>query len=127
MFGDLWTWAGRYRLRDTNISIPSETISGSVRSLVLDARAWVDAATYEPDELAIRFHHRLVAIHPFPNGNGRHGRVAADLLIVGLGAERFSWGAMLVVETDHLRSAYVGALQSGDRGQMNDLQAFARS
>jgi Fic-DOC domain mobile mystery protein B len=127
MFGDVWAWAGKYRVRDTNIGVPFETISGSVRSLVLDGRAWAEAETFEPDELAIRFHHRLVAIHPFPNGNGRHGRVAADLLVVGLGAARFSWGAMLDVETDHLRAAYVGALQAADRGRIHDLMAFARS
>ena len=127
MFGDVWEWAGRYRDRDTNIGVPFETISGSVRSLVLDARTWVEAETYEPDELAIRFHHRLVAIHPFPNGNGRHGRIVADLLVIRLGAARFSWGAMLDVETAHLRASYVGALQAADRGQMDHLIAFARS
>ena len=127
MFGDVWEWAGRYRVRDTNIGVPFETISGSVRSLVLDARTWVETETYEPDELAIRFHHRLVAIHPFPNGNGRHGRIVADLLVVGLGAARFSWGAMLDVGTDHLRAAYVDVLQAADLGRMHDLMVFARS
>jgi len=127
MFGDVWAWAGRYRVRDTNIGIPFERISAEVRALVLDARAWVDHETYEPDELAIRFHYRLVAIHPFTNGNGRLGRIAADYLIVELGGSRFSWGAQSELDTDNLRTVYVEAFQSADRGDVGDLRSFARS
>jgi Fic-DOC domain mobile mystery protein B len=126
MFERVWRWAGRYRLNETNIGIDPDQISTAVRSLVGDARAWVDHHTYEPDEIALRFHHGLVAIHPFPNGNGRHGRVAADFLITSLGLERFSWGADLRVDTDELRAAYRDALQRGDDGDIADLLAFAR-
>jgi Fic-DOC domain mobile mystery protein B len=72
-FGEVWEWAGRYRSRETNIGIDPRQIGVSVRALVKDAETWVDHETYEPDELAVRFHHRVVSIHPFPNGNGRHG------------------------------------------------------
>ena len=127
MFGEVWGWAGRYRKRETNIGIDPGQIAPAVRLLVDDARAWVDHRAYEPDELAVRFHHRLVAIHPFTNGNGRHGRIAADYLISGLGGERFGWGAGLDVETDELRAAYRQALQRADGGEIAELVAFARS
>lgn len=127
MFGEVWEWAGRYRSRETNIGIDPGQISTAVRLLVDDARAWVEHGAYEPDELAVRFHHRLVAIHPFANGNGRHGRIAADYLIGALGGERFSWGAGLDVETDELRAAYRHALQRADGGEIGALLTFARS
>lgn len=86
--------------------IAPNRIPTAIRTLVDDGKAWVEYGTYEPDELAVRFHHRLVAIHPFPNDNGRHGRIAADYLIRSLGREPFSWGAGLDVDTYELRSAY---------------------
>jgi len=127
MFGDVWRWAGRYRQTGTNIGIDWVEIPAQVRNLTEDARVWLENVAYEPDELAVRFHHRLVFIHPFPNGNGRHGRVAADYLIRGLGHEPFSWGAGLSVETGELRATYIGALQRADRGEIAALLAFARS
>lgn len=127
MFGEVWEWAGRYRLRETNIGVDPATISTEVRTLVADVRAWVDHQTFEPDEVAVRFHHRLVSIHPFPNGNGRHGRVAADYLIGSLGGHRFTWGAGLGFATSDLRAAYLSALRKADRGQVDELVGFARS
>ena len=127
MFGEVWEWAGRYRLTETNIGIDPGQIPPAVLDLVGDARAWIEHGTYEPDELAVRFHHRLVAIHPFANGNGRHGRIAADYLIRGLGGEAFGWGAGLQVETEELRAAYRQALQRADGGEIAELVAFARS
>ena len=127
MFGRVWTWAGRYRTRETKIGVSPASISVAVRSLVDDTHAWIEYATYEPDELAIRFHHRLVAIHPFPNGNGRHGRVAADYLILSLDRSRFTWGAGLRTDTPSLRREYLTALQEADRGGITRLLVFARS
>lgn len=127
MFGDVWDWAGRYRLRETNIGVEPATISTAVRTLVADVRAWVDLTSYDPDEVAVRFHHRLVSIHPFPNGNGRHGRVAADYLIGSLGGQRFTWGAGLHLEISGLRAAYLTGLRMADIGQVQDLVHFARS
>ncbi len=127
MFGDVWSWAGNYRTRTTNLGISFEQIPGAVRSLFLDVLAWVENGPYPNDEIGVRFHHRLVAIHPFPNGNGRHGRIAADYLVDGLGGERFSWGAESVTSTEELRSAYLGALRSADKGEISELLAFARS
>jgi Fic-DOC domain mobile mystery protein B len=127
MFGDVWEWAGRYRLRETNIGIAPFEIPAAVRMLVDDAKAWIEYATYEPDELAIRFHHRLVAIHPFPDGNGRHGRVAADYLIQALDGRPFGWGAGVESDTQLLRETYRRALQRADVGEFSPLLRFARS
>ena len=127
MFGEVWAWAGRYRKRETNIGIEPARIPAEVRSLTDDARSWIEHDTYEPDELCVRFHHRLVAIHPFPNGNGRHGRIAADHLIMALGGDRFGWGAGLGVTTEELRARYLEALRLADGFDMEALVAFARS
>ena len=127
MFGRVWTWAGKYRSRETNIGVSPAEISVAVRSLVDDARAWIEYSAYESDETAVRFHHRLVAIHPFRNGNGRHGRVAADYLVLSFGRPRFTWGAAMRGDTPALRKEYRTALQEADRGSITHLLAFARS
>jgi Fic-DOC domain mobile mystery protein B len=127
MFSEVWEWAGQYRHTETNIGVDPSQISTDVRLLVEDTRAWIEHQTYELDELAVRFHHRLVAIHPFPNGNGRLGRIAADDLIGGLGREPFSWGAGMSAGTDELRAAYHHALRRADAGEIVQLLEFARS
>ena len=127
MFGQVWTWAGRFRRRETNIGIDPVEIAVAVRTLVDDAKTWIEHETYGPDELAVRFHHRLVQIHPFPNGNGRHGRIAADHLVSALGRDRFTWGSELALGTDDLRRAYRSALQQADHGDVEELLRFARS
>ncbi len=127
MFSEVWEWAGHYRRKETNIGVDPSQIATDVRLVVEDTQAWVRYGTYDPDELAVRFHHRLVAIHPFPNGNGRHGRIAADYLIRGLGGEPFTWGTGRNAETDKLRAAYRHALQRADAGEIAELLAFARS
>lgn len=127
MFSDVWGWAGRYRTSDTNIGIESMYIAAAVRDVTDDATTWVAHETYEPDELAVRFHHRLVAVHPFVNGNGRHSRISADLLITNLGGDAFSWGSNLGVSTEQLRQRYLAALRAADTGEIDDLVSFARS
>lgn len=127
MFGQVWNWAGQYRQRETNIGIEPTQIAVAVRSLVDDVTWWIGAQTFPVDEIAVRFHHRLVAIHPFRNGNGRHGRIAADYLAQALGAEPFSWGRHLNVSTTNLRKTYQSALQAADAGEIDPLLTFARS
>ena len=127
MFGQVWGWAGRYRKLETNIGIAPERISSEVRNIVDDTKAWVEYSTYEQDEIAVRFHHRLVAIHAFPNGNGRHGRIAADYLVTSLSGEPFTWGAGLDTDTDQLRAIYLRALRRADGGDIEELLAFARA
>ena len=127
MFGEVWAWAGQYRQTQTNIGYDPREIAVAVRLLVENARAWVEYDTYAHDELAVRLHHRLVAIHPFPNGNGRHGRITANYLIEGLGGDPFSLGAALDATTEELRAAYLHAIQQADGDDISHLLAFARS
>ena len=98
-----------------------------LRNLIEDARYWVLHETYPSDEIAVRFHHRLVMIHPFPNGNGRHARLAADLLLVKLGQERFTWGRVSLVNAGETRQKYVAALRAADAHDLQPLLAFVRS
>ena len=127
MFGDVWKWAGKFRLTDRNIGMKPYQISAALQSLVGDARYWMEQDSFPPDELVARFHHRLVLIHPFPNGNGRHGRLAADLLARQLGRPRFSWGAGDLIGTGEIRKRYVAALRAADNGDLGPLLDFIRS
>ncbi|CAN5653222.1 mobile mystery protein B [soil metagenome] len=113
MFGDVWTWAGTYRRSGRNIGIDWTEIPAAVRVLVEDCRTWI---ALSDTELAVaRFHHRLVAIHPFPNGNGRHSRAAADHLCRALALPSPTWGAHTFEATAELRAAYLRALRAADR------------
>lgn len=127
MFGDVWDWAGTYRLTERNIGIEAHRIPNDIVMMFDDVRYWVDHDTYPPDELAVRFHHRLVSIHPFPNGNGRHSRLMADLLIERLGAQSFTWGGSTLHDVGELRATYVAALRAADDHDIQSLLAFARS
>ena len=127
MFGDVWRWAGKFRISQRNIGIDYWQVPVALRQLLDDANAWVEYKTYPPDELAVRFHHRLVQIHPFPNGNGRHARLMADLLAIQLERERFSWGRVALRDAGATRTQYIRALQSADRQDINPLLKFARS
>lgn len=123
MFGDVWAWAGRYRSLETSIGIDPTQIAVSVRGLVADARIWAEHE--EPLSLAVRFHHRLVWIHPFPNGNGRHGRQAADYLMEALGQPPFTWGAASRTgDVEATRRRYLAALRKADGGDFGLLEDF---
>lgn len=127
MFGEVWQWAGTYRTTERNIGIQAYRISAELASLLDDVQYWVDNQTFGSDEIAVRFHHRLVAIHPFPNGNGRHARLAADLLVEKLGCDPFTWGSGSLTDTGELRARYVAALRSADNHDIGLLLDFARA
>lgn len=127
MFDDVWRWAGRFRSTERNIGIESWKIPAELRTLIDDTKAQIEAKAYSPDEIAIRFHHRLVFIHPFPNGNGRHARLMAELLIEELGGERFTWGRASLGDGSEVRGRYIAALKAADNHDIGPLLAFARS
>jgi Fic-DOC domain mobile mystery protein B len=127
MFGQVWRWAGEYRLTPRNIGIEAWRIPMDMAQAIDDARYWVSNNTFAPDEIAVRFSHRLVAIHPFPNGNGRFSRLVGDLLARQLGRPPFTWGRTSLVDAEATRRAYVEALRAADDHDITALLAFARS
>ena len=127
MFGRVWRWAGRHRRTEKNIGVGAYRISQEIGQLLDDFRYWITQGTFEPDEIAARFHHRLVWIHAYPNGNGRHARLATDLLLVALGRERFSWGSVNLTDPGETRKRYVAALREADNHNFDPLLTFARS
>jgi Fic-DOC domain mobile mystery protein B len=127
MYGNVWRWAGRYRTSGKNIGIDAYRIPTELRQLLDDCRYWIENGTYEPDEIAVRFHHRIVSIHCYPNGNGRHARLAADLLLKSMGQERFSWGEENLVDVGETRERYIAALQAADEHDIGPLLEFVRS
>jgi len=127
MFGRVWRWAGDFRTTARNIGVDAYRIATDLRMLIDDVKFWIENETYPADEIAVRFHHRLVFIHPFPNGNGRHARLAADLLAVSLGRPRFTWGSTNLVEAAQTRRDYVAALRAADNHDITPLLEFSRS
>jgi len=128
MFGNVWRWAGEFRRSNKNIGVPREMIGIELRQLCDDVNYWIEHESYPADELVARLHHRLVAIHPFPNGNGRHARMMADLLLEKrLGAVRFSWGGAEISTENDCRRQYIEALQAADKHDFAPLLAFVRS
>ena len=127
MFGAVWEWAGKVRTTDKNIGVDKFMVRQEVKKLLGDARFWRENGTYGTDELALRFHHRLVWIHPFPNGNGRHARMMADLLAEQAGRPPFSWGGRRLTDMSEVRKAYITALRRADGGDLGPLMDFARS
>jgi Fic-DOC domain mobile mystery protein B len=127
MLDEVWNWAGTYRRSSRNIGIDAHRIPVDMPMMFDDVRFWIEHETYPPDEIAVRLHHRLVAIHPFPNGNGRHARLMADFLVERLGGNVFSWGGGLLADVSELRARYIAALRRADNHDLADLLAFARS
>ncbi|MFA7421852.1 MAG: mobile mystery protein B [Melioribacteraceae bacterium] len=128
MFGYVWDWAGSYRRTDKNIGIDKLEITIQVRLLIDNTKYWIDNKTFSEDEISIRFSHRLVQIHLFPNGNGRHSRLIADTLIhKGFGKYEFTWGSTNLTTAGEFRKTYLTSLKNADGGNFAGLIAFARS
>lgn len=128
MFDDVWRWAGNFRKTDKNIGVKWHQIGIDLKNLTNDCIYWIRNQTFSEDEIAIRFKYRLVSIHPFPNGNGRHSRLMADVLIHhGLGKDIFTWGGGNISQTGNIRSEYILALKEADTGNLVPLIKFART
>lgn len=128
MFGTVWRWAGDFRRSQKNIGIEWMQVPVALHQLFQEVNGWLEYKSYPPDEIAARFHHRLVAIHAFPNGNGRHARLMTDLLLVYLlGREPFSWGQENLTNASECRRRYIAALQAADRHDYGPLLDFVRS
>lgn len=127
MFDQTWKWAGRYRSTERNLGIAPHLIRDALAGLLGDTRYWVEHGTYAPDEIAVRLHHRMVFIHPFANGNGRHARLMADVLAQRLDRPVFTWGSAELVRAGDFRARYIDALRAADGNDIQPLLWFARS
>jgi Fic-DOC domain mobile mystery protein B len=128
MYGEVWKWAGTFRTSEKNIGVKSYLIGVELKQLLDDAVYWTQNKTYNSQEIAIRFKHRLVSIHCFANGNGRHSRLMADLIMEKLYNEKFfSWGSTNLVKATETRTAYIKAVKKADQQDLLPLIAFAKS
>jgi Fic-DOC domain mobile mystery protein B len=126
MFDCTWRWAGQFRKSNKNIGIEWSEISHHLQLLLGDVNFQIHHASYEKDEIVARFHHRLVSIQPFSNGNGRHARLSADVLLLSLKQPRFSWGKNSLLENNQTRKNYIHALRAADKGAYKLLIEFVR-
>jgi Fic-DOC domain mobile mystery protein B len=128
MYGEVWKWAGEFRKSNKNIGIDWTGISTSLKNLLDDTKYWIEFKTFSSEEIAIRFKHRIVSIHCFPNGNGRHSRLMADIIIESIFDEEiFSWNKSNMVKANETRKLYIKALKEADHGMMKSLIVFARN
>ncbi len=128
MYGHVWAWAGTFRKTVKNIGIDWYQIPAELKMLCDDTVFWIENKTYAPDEIAVRFKHRLVSIHCFPNGNGRHSRLMGDIIIEKIFEQDvFSWGGANLTKKGDARAAYLVAVKAADTGNYSPLLSFARS
>lgn len=128
MFGDVWRWAGSFRTTNKNIGVDKYQIGLDLRMLLDDCKFWITNRSFSPDEIALRFKHRIVAIHCFSNGNGRHSRLMADVMIEKIFGEKlFSWSSQNLIKGGEPRSLYLTAIRAADRGEYDLLIKFARA
>ena len=128
MYGSIWAWAGKFRKTDKNLGTNKWQIPAALKTLCDDTIYWVQNKTFSPDEIAVRFKHRIVSIHCFPNGNGRHSRLMADVIINKIyKLPLFSWGTGDLVYRGNVRNAYLKAVKEADNENYEQLLEFARS
>jgi len=122
LLGEVWSWAGSFRLTEKNIGVAPEQIAVSLRDLLDDVDYWIEHKTYAKREIALRFHHRLVKIHLFSNGNGRHARIATDALLLKVLEEKpINWGDTRLQDSGEHRHEYIEALKAADKGDYQPL------
>lgn len=127
MFADVWQWAGEFRTTNKNIGVDKFSISVELRKLLEDCKYCINNKVFTEDEIAVRLSHRIVTIHPFANGNGRHSRLIADILVHnGLGRPIFSWGSVNLTKKGEARTHYLAALREADENNYRPLIQFAR-
>lgn len=128
MFGKVWKWAGTFRRTDKNIGVSYTQVRIELRQLLENTKYWIENDTFSPDEIAYRFHHRLVWIHLFPNGNGRHSRLMTDVILEEIfRAEPFTWGRESLTSASTTRNLYIASLRSADNEDFSPLEEFVRS
>lgn len=128
MLNEVWSWAGQFRASEKTIGMPWHQIPIRLRQLIDDCKYWIEHKTFSNEEITIRFKHQLVAIHLFPNGNGRHSRLMADIVMKHIfNKPIFTWGQKNLIDKGKTRDRYIKSLKDGDNGEFHDLTEFAQS
>ncbi|MDR3476861.1 MAG: mobile mystery protein B [Gammaproteobacteria bacterium] len=129
MLSKTWEWAGTFRKTSRNIGVDPNKITMDLKNLLDDLIYQIININngFTIDEIAYRFHHRLVSIHPFPNGNGRHARLMTDYLLARAGSPKFTWGKESLIGEGPTRTKYIEALRQADKHDYSKLAAFVRS
>ena len=128
MFCDVWEWAGKFRKTNKNIGVDKFQIAVELKKIFEDCKYWTENKTYSEDEIAVRFKHRIVKIHPYPNGNGRHSRLCADILVSHVfNKEVFTWGSRNLTKQSASRNTYIISVKEADNDNIKPLLKFARS
>lgn len=124
MFGNTWEWAGEWRKRQTNIGCDPGEIVNNLYALFDEINYQINGRIYPLNEIAIRLHHKLVLIHPFPNGNGRHARLMTDIFLLDKGGNPFNWGGTNLTQDSDVRKKYLSALRAADNHDFSLLKTF---
>ncbi len=128
MYAGVWKWAGEFRKTDKNIGVDKNQVAIALKQLLDDCQYWISHPGFSEEEITIRLKHRMVQVHCFANGNGRHSRLMADVMMEKIfHLPAFTWGAASLIKQSNLRTAYIQALKKADAGDYNDLIAFAKS
>ena len=128
MYAGVWKWAGEYRKTNKNIGVDKNQVAMALKQLLDDCQYWINDYSFSEEEIALRLKHRIVQVHCFANGNGRHSRLMADTMMEKVfHLPAFTWGAANLIKQSNLRTAYIQALKKADAGDYNDLIAFAKS
>jgi Fic-DOC domain mobile mystery protein B len=128
MYLNIWSWAGEFRKTNKNIGVDYWKIASELKILLDDVNYWFKNKTYPPEEIAIRFKHKIVSIHCFPNGNGRHSRLIADIIIEKIFKQPvFTWGETDLTSEGDARTTYLTAVKAADKGDYSLLLQFAQS
>jgi len=127
MFGDIWKWAGEFRRTNKNIGVDKFMIGMELKNLLDDCNYWIEKKIFSEDEIAVRLSHRMVLIHPFANGNGRHSRLIADVLVTKwFSKPYFTWGSVNLTKEGEARTKYLEALRAADQNDYKPVIEFAR-
>jgi Fic-DOC domain mobile mystery protein B len=127
MFDQTWKWAGKIRKTLKNIGVAPEGIREKLKKLLDNIKYWLDNSTFGNDEICVRFHGELVSIHLFSNGNGRHARFAADLLVESVDIPPFTWGSKDLYNKGTARTEYLDALREADKSNYKLLLKFVKT
>ncbi len=127
MYDQVWSWAGALRSQTGQTTHPGsrpEAVDLDLGRVAMEFHCEWEALNDNSHLLPFisRYHHALVLVHPFNNGNGRWSRLAADAVIQRLaGRPPLTWATdTLVVDSDE-RKEYIAALQAADTGDFQPL------